>query len=57
MPACAHCTPGLWSTDGPQAGAQGRREAAAHHTLHELLTQIAPYLRVVRRCLASNVEY
>ena len=43
--------------DGPQAGAQGRREAAAHHTRHALLTQIAPYLQVVRRFLASNVAH
>jgi hypothetical protein len=43
--------------DGTQAGAQGRREAAAHNTLHELLTQIEPYLRVVLRFLASNVEH
>ena len=42
--------------DGAQAGAQGRR-AAAPNTRHELLPQMEPYLRVVRRCLASNVEY
>jgi hypothetical protein len=43
--------------DGTQAGAQGRREAATHNTLHELLTQIEQYLRVVLRFLASNVEH
>jgi len=43
--------------DGTQAGAQGRQEAAAHNTLHELLTQIEPYLRVRLRFLASNVKH
>ena len=43
--------------DGTLAGAEGRREAAAQDRLHALLTQIEPYLSVMLRFLASNVEH
>jgi hypothetical protein len=39
------------------AGAEGRQEAVAHDTLHDLLTHIEQYLRVVLRFLGSNVAH